>query len=286
MAKIAIVTDSTAACFMQAIGSVPLISVPLDVVWDGRTYRDGVDISAAQFYEQIKTARVMPTTSQPSPAAFQEAYQRLLDDGYQVLSMHISEGISGTVNSARQAKQLLGENAPIAILDSYVTAMVLKMQILEAAEAANQGASFAECVQLVESVRQRCGVYFTVSTLDYLERGGRMTKVQAFAGNLLQIRPILTFIDGKIHAIHKARTFNGALKSLKEHFHAAVAGRTIRNISATYTDNQAFVESFVAEVLEELKIERPAKAFVDPLTPVIGTHTGPGCVGLAYLLEE
>ena len=173
MTKIAIVTDSTAACTAEMIGNVPVISVPLDVVWGERTLQDGVDITAEEFYEEIKHAVVMPTTSQPSPSAFQEAYRNLLDNGYQVISMHISEGISGTINSARQAVQLLGvDETKVVIVDSFVTAMVLKMQILEAAKAANAGAALDECVAAVKDARERCGVLFTVKTLDYLVRGG------------------------------------------------------------------------------------------------------------------
>lgn len=283
--KIAIVTDSTAACTEEMIGNVPIISVPLDVVWGDRPLRDGVDISAGGFYEEIKLAEIMPTTSQPSLSSFQEAYRNLINNGYEILSMHISEGISGTINSARQAAALLDAQDKVVVIDSLVTAMVLKMQILEAAKAINNGATLKECAALVQDMRNRCGVFFTVETLDYLERGGRMTRMQAFAGNLLQIHPILTFVDGKIVSIQKVRTYKGALSALKKLFFEGVEGKTIRNISATYTDNQAFVEEFVAEIIAELGIERPEDAFVDQLTPVIGTHTGPGCIGLAYLVE-
>jgi DegV family protein with EDD domain len=129
-------------------------------------------------------------------------------------------------------------------------------------------------------------VYFTVQTLEFLERGGRMSRMQALAGNLLQIRPILTFVDGKITSIEKARTFRGALKSLRQYCINGAKGKQVRNIVATYTDNQEFVTQFLDELIREMGIEKPAKSFVDPLTPVIGTHTGPGCVGLAFLLEE
>ncbi|MCD4751936.1 MAG: DegV family protein [Anaerolineaceae bacterium] len=212
MAKIAIVTDSTAACTNEMIGNVPIISVPLDVVWGQHPLRDGVDISAGDFYEEMKLAEVMPTTSQPSPSAFQEAYRNLINNGYEVLSMHISEGISGTINSARHAAALLDAQDKVVVVDSLVTAMVLKMQILEAAKAVNNGATLKECAAFVQDMRNRCGVFFTVETLDYLERGGRMTRGGAFVGNLLQIRPILTFVDGKIVSIQKARTYKGAVK--------------------------------------------------------------------------
>ncbi len=286
MSKIAIVTDSTASCSQSQIGNVPVYSVPLDVIWGEDTFQDGVTLFPDEFYEKLKTATVMPTTSQPSPQAFYDVYKKLLDEGYEVISIHISMGISGTLNSAIQAKKMLGSDAPVEILDSYVTAMVLKMVLIEAAEAIEAGKSLAEVVQVVKSVRDRCHVYFTVETLEFLERGGRMTRLQAFAGNLLQIRPILTFVDGKITSIEKARTFKGALKSLKQYCLDGMQGKKVRNVVATYTDNQQFVTGFYNDLLEEVGIERPAKAFIDPLTPVIGTHTGPGCIGLAFLLEE
>ena len=286
MTKIAIVTDSTASFSEHTIGDVPVYSVPLDVIWAGETYKDGVDMHHDTFYSRLKTTKEMPTTSQPSPNAFLEVYKPLLEDGYKIISMHISEGISGTLNSALQAKRILGEDTPIEILDSFVTAMVLKMQILEAAQVINQGGSFEDAIAAVKSARERCGVFFTVETLEFLERGGRLTRVQALAGNLLQLRPILTFEDGKIASIQKARTFKGALKALKEHFLKGIEGGQVRNVCATYADNQTFVEEFMTELLQEAGIERPAQMFIDPLTPVIGTHTGPGCIGIAYLLEE
>ena len=286
MPKIAIVTDSTASCSESMIGNVPVFSVPLDVVWGEDTFQDGVTLFPDEFYEKIKTATVMPTTSQPSPQAFYEVYKKLLDDGYEVISIHISMGISGTLNSAIQAKKMLGEDAPIEIHDSYVTAMVLKMLLVEAAEAIETGKSLKEVVEVVKSARERCHVYFTVETLEFLERGGRMTRLQAFAGNLLQIRPILTFEDGKIASIEKARTFKGALKALKGYCVEGMQGKKVSNFVATYTDNEQFVTGFYNDLLEELGMEKPAKAFIDPLTPVIGTHTGPGCIGLAFMLEE
>ena len=286
MAKIALVTDSTASCSENKIGNVPVHSVPLDVVWGDETYQDGINLFPDEFYEKVKTAEVLPTTSQPSPKAFVDTYQALLQEGYQIISLHISEGISGTVNSARQAKKMIGEDAPIEIIDSFVTAMVLKMQLIEAAEAIDAGKTFDKVVDIVKSSRDRCYVYFTVKTLEFLERGGRMTRIQALAGNLLQIRPILTFMDGKITSIEKARTFKGALKALRQYCLDGVAGKKVRNICATYTDNKEFVEEFLADLIADMGIERPEKAFVDPLTPVIGTHTGPGCIGLAFLLED
>ena len=286
MSKIAIVTDSTASCRETHIGSVPVFSVPLDVVWGDKTFQDGVNLFPDEFYEKLKTSEVMPTTSQPSPKSFMDVYQKLLDDGYEIISMHISAGISGTMNSAIQAKKMIGEDEPIEILDSFVTAMVLKMQLIEAAEAIEAGKTLSEVVEVVKSVRERCHVYFTVKTLEFLERGGRMTRLQAMAGNLLQIRPILTFEDGKITSIEKARTFKGALKALRQYCLDGVNGNKVRNIVATYTDNQEFVTQFLDELVAEMGVEKPVKSFVDPLTPVIGTHTGPGCIGLAFLLEE
>ena len=286
MAKIAIVTDSTASLTEDKIGNVPVVSVPLDVIWGEETFQDGINLSPDAFYEKIKTAEVMPTTSQPSPQAFLDVYKKLLDEGYQIISIHISAGISGTINSATQAKNMLGADAPIEILDSFVTAMVLKMQLIEAAEAIEAGKSLAEVVDVVKSVRERCHVYFTVQTLEFLERGGRLTRVQALAGNLLQLRPILTFEEGKITSIEKPRTFKGALKSLKKYCIEGAKGKPVRNFVATYTDNEAFVTQFLDELLAEIGIEKPAKSFVDPLTPVIGTHTGPGCIGIAFLLDE
>lgn len=285
MKKIALVAESTSSFFGDHIGNVRVYPIILDIAWEGKTYKDGVDLTTAQFYAKLKTTEAMPKTSQPTPTAFYHLYQTMIADGYEIISIHTSKEISGTVESAQQAKAMLGADAPIEIIDSHFSAMVLKMLMVEAAEAIESGQSLQEVAATVRDARARCGIYFTVNTLEFLQKGGRLSSTQAFMGNLLQIRPILTFIDGKIVSIQKARTFKGALKVLKDHVHTEVKGKQIQSLVATYCDNQAFVEGFLEEVITELGIERPEKCYCDPLSPVVGTHTGPGSVGIAFLTD-
>ena len=287
MPKIAIVTDSTASCTQDKIGNVPVVTVPLDIVWDGKIYKDSVNIFPEDIYKRIKTSKLsLPSTNPPSPQDFYDVYKNLLDEGYEIISLHISLGISHTLNSAIQAKKLLGNDVPIEIHDSYVTAMVLKMLLIEAAEAIEAGKSLPEVAEVVRSSRERTQVFFTVKDLDHLVRGGRVTRFQSFLGKLFQVRPIFTFKNGEIVTMKNVLTFPGALRNIERSCINATRGKQVRNIVATYTDNEKFVTHFYDHLLKRAGIEKPQKAFIDPLTPVIGVHTGPGCVGLAFMLEE
>jgi DegV family protein with EDD domain len=285
MEKIALVAESTSSFFDDHIGNVRVYPIILDIHWDGKSYKDGVDLTTAQFYAKLKTTDVMPKTSQPTPHAFFTLYQQMLADGYEIISIHTSKEISGTVDSARQAKAMIGEDAPIEIIDSRFSAMLLKMLMVEAAEAIEGGKNLQEVAAHVRDTIDHCGIYFTVNTLEFLQKNGRLSTTQAVMGNLLQIRPILTFTDGKIVSIQKARTFKSALKVLKSHVYAAVEGKQIRSLAVTYCDNQKFIEGFLEDVISDLGIERPEKCCCDPLSPVVGTHTGPGSVGIAFITD-
>ncbi|MBN2047026.1 MAG: DegV family protein [Anaerolineaceae bacterium] len=285
MSKIAIVTDSTAKFPHKQIGTVPIHTIPLQCIWGNDIYRDGVDIKIETFYDRLKTASVLPSTSQPSPNDFKNVYDKLLAEGYQILTIVISSKLSGTMNSAVQAKNML-RNAPIEIFDSLTTSVALHFQIDEAAKAINQGANMEEAIQVIKSVQQRSSLYFTVETLEYLERGGRLSKMEAMAGNVLQIRPILTLIDGKIEAKTKTRTFKRAAKMVADQVKEDLKGKKLVGISGIYSDNIEFCQDVMEKTSKEIAGEVIENSFVSPISPVIGTHTGPGAFGLAYLFEE
>lgn len=285
MEKIALVSESTSAFFESHIGSVPVYPIHLDIYWDGKSYKDGIDMSTAQFYAKLQTTDTMPKTSQPTPTAFFNLYQQILADGYQIISVHTSKEISGTVDSAQQAKAMIGEDAPIEVIDSRFSAMLLKMFMVEAAEAIEGGKTLQEVAAHVRDAISRSGIYFTVHTLEFLQKNGRLSSGQAFMGNLLKIRPILTFTDGKIVSIQKARTFKGALKVLKGYLFEALEGKELKQLVASYCDNEEFIKGFLQGVVTEMGIEPPEECCCAPLSPVVGTHTGPGSVGIAYITK-
>ncbi|MCD4751937.1 MAG: DegV family protein [Anaerolineaceae bacterium] len=286
MSKIAIVTDSTATFPYQQVGDVPIASVPLNLIWGDEVQKDGIDIKPEEFYERLQTSPVHPTTSQPTPKEFLEVFQKLMDDGYEeIICIVISGALSGTYNSAVQAVHMLGE-VSIEVIDSKMTSVGLYLIVNEVANAINSGASLSDCVAVGKSACDRVGLYFTVSTLEYLIKGGRLSMVAGAVGNLLQIRPILALEDGRIVSKDKTRTFKRATRMLMEQVKSDVAGKQLVSIAGIWTDNYDFVNQTLKTVLEELGSQQSKEPVILPLSPVIGVHTGPGTFGIAYLTAE
>ncbi|MBE0696175.1 MAG: DegV family protein, partial [Anaerolineaceae bacterium] len=165
MSKIAVVTDSTAYIPSEISKGYPIYSAPLQVIWDGQIYRDGIDIQPGEFYQRLQHSKTMPTTSQATPAAYIDLYGRLLDEGYSIVSIHISSKLSGTLDSATQARENF-PSAKIELVDSESTAMAMGFQVMAVARIAAQGASLEECAALANQAKNRIGVLFVVNTLE------------------------------------------------------------------------------------------------------------------------
>ncbi len=281
MSKVAIVTDSSAYLPADLIAENHLHIVPLTVIWGEECYLDGVDITPADFYRRLETATVMPSTSQPSVADFEKKYRTLLEDGYEILSILISEDLSGTVHSATQAKALLPE-AKIEIVNSKSTSMALGFQVLAAAQAAKQGADLAECKRVAEKARDSSGLVFVVDTLEFLHRGGRIGGAKRFVGTLLDIKPVLAIEDGVVISLDQVRTHTKALDRIIEIIKDRVDGHQRVRLATLHANNSQTAR----EILETAAASiQPVETVFSEISPVIGTHSGPGAVGLAYLLD-
>lgn len=282
MSKVALVTDSTAYIPLELCEGNPIHYVPLQVIWGEATYRDGVDIQPADFYKRLQNTKVMPSTSQPSPAAFASIYQNLLDEGFEILSIHISQKLSGTIDSATQAKQNF-PGKPIEIVDSETTSMAMGFQVLKAAKAAAEGASLQECRALVEHTRKNSGILFAVNTLEFLRRGGRIGGAAAFLGTALNLKPILELRDGRIEAEDRVRTMSKAIDRLLNLFEERIGGRRPIQIACVHALAEEEAKVLLERARQRFGSEEVTHAVVSPVSPVLGTHTGPGCMGLAYL---
>jgi DegV family protein with EDD domain len=224
MSKIAIVTDSTAYLPKPLLAQYHITVAPQILIWDQATYQDGVDIMPTEFYERLKTAKVMPSSSQVAIPTFKKIFNDLLDQGYAVLAILISAKLSGTVDSAVQAREALPQ-APIEIIDSFTAGLELGLHVLAAARAAETGVSLAECKDIAEQAQKHTHLYLTVETLEFLHRGGRIGGAQRFLGTALNIKPILEVNDGRIEALERVRTRGKALTRLIELVEADVAGK-------------------------------------------------------------
>ena len=199
MPKVAIVTDSTAYLPEELTRDLQIKVLPLSIIWDGQSYLDGVDIQPAQFYERLQRSASLPTTSQVTTPAIQDAFETLLDQGNDVLGIFLSSKFSGTFDAAVQAREMLPEARDrIALVDSRLTTMAMGLPVLATARAACAGESLRACQALAEHARDHSGVLFVVETLEFLKRGGRIGGAQALLGTLLNIKPVLGMRDGQI----------------------------------------------------------------------------------------
>lgn len=283
MAKVAIVTDSSAYLPPDLMQRLSIHAVPLQLIWGEETYRDGIDITPEEFYIRLPDAKVMPTTSQPSPAAFHAVYKNLLEQGNEILSVHISSKLSGTVDSALQARQTF-PNAPIEIIDSLSTSLGMGFAILEAARAAQQGATLADCKTMVEQSLANSRVFFLVNTLEFLRRGGRIGGAQAFLGTALNLKPILELRDGRIEALERVRTYNKALDRILEIFEAQVAGRKPIRIGILHAHAETEANRLMERARALFNVNDIRETMICPVSPAIGTHTGPGCLGMVFTI--
>ena len=281
MSKVALVTDSTAYLPSDLLKAHNITVVPQVLIWGDETFHDGVDILPDEFYRRLSTAKVMPTTSQVAIVTMKDAFEKLLAEGYDVLGVFISSKLSGTMQSAIQAKEMLPKAADkIVLLDSLSTAMAMGFHVLTAARAAESGAGLVECMKLAEEAQKHTGVYFVVDTLEFLRRGGRIGGAQALLGSALNIKPLLTLEDGKIESVEKIRTKGKALDRLVEIVAEKTAGRTPVRLATLHANAEAEAQSVLAAAAGKLN---PVEKFLTSVSPVIGTHAGPGTVGLAYM---
>lgn len=281
MSKVAIVTDSSPYIPDKIIKENQIHVVPLTVIWGEEHYYDGVDITPVEFYQRLKTAKVMPSTSQPSVADFEVLFRSLHEDGYEILAVLLSEALSGTISSATQAKKLLPE-ANIEIVNSKTLAMALGFHVLAAAKAAQQGASLAECKRIAEEARDHSGVIFVLDTLEFLHRGGRIGGAQRFVGSLLNVKPVLAIEDGLIVPLDSVRTEKKALERIVELIVDRTKGHKNIRLATLHANNPETAQFILDEASKRLS---PIEQVFSEVSPVIGTHAGPGAVGLAYLVD-
>ena len=283
MNKVAIVTDSTTAISPAIAEQQKLTIVPLSVNWDGESYLDGIDITPEEFYPRLMASETLPTTSQPPAGAFKAVFERLLDEGYDILTMVISSKISGTWDSAIQGAEGLPKDR-LVILNSLQASMPLTIMALMASDAALKGASLQECKELAIDISERIQTLFVVDTLEFLHRGGRIGAAARFLGTALNLKPILKLQNGAIQPHEKVRTFSKAVKRVFEIAEADL-GKQGRIEYLGVLSANAKQESFeiTQTARQRFKIKN---VFISDISPVIGTHVGPGAVGLVYLPEK
>lgn len=276
MSRIRIVTDSTSDLPPKLAAQHDVTVIPLEVFFGSDSFRDGIDLGGDAFYEKLRTSPHHPRTSQPSPADFAKVYEELTRDGSAVISIHISEKLSGTLGSARLARQMLQDHE-IHIVDSQSVSLGLGMQVLAAVDGVRAGLDVAAIMQRLEQIQAATKIYFAVDTLEYLQRNGRIGKAQAMLGSLLSIKPLLQIEDGVVAPLDKVRGQARVMPRLLELVREAIAPGTPTRFGLLHAQAPERAEALKAQ----LEADYPGSEFVTAsIGAVVGTHAGPGTFGI------
>jgi DegV family protein with EDD domain len=276
----AIVLDSTSD-YPEAPQRFPNMRfVPLYVRFGDETYRDYLELGPAEFYEKLRTSPVTPATAQPTPQDFVSAYEELA--GYErIYSLHVSSKVSGTFQSAELAAQEVGDK--VRVVDSLTASLAIAMLAHAIQRRLARGTTDEEISALVERFHADCDVVFTVETLEYLQRGGRIGRAQAIAGSLLNLRPVLGVEDGVVVAVARVRGRQKALAEFERRFVEATSDEPGLRVAIAHADAADWVGT-LSELVWRVRPKAEVE-FTSTLGAVVGTHAGPGAVGFFWFQD-
>lgn len=274
--KTAIITDSTAYIPKELRDELNIHMVPLSVIFGQETYREEIDMTNTQFYEKVREQ--LPTTSQPSVGEFVSLYETLAKDYDAAVVVTLSSGISGTYQGAVSAGEMV-EGIDVYTFDSEISAMIQGFYVLEAAKMAKQDKTPQEILDRLNEMKQSMKAYIMVDDLSHLQRGGRLNAAQAFVGSLLQVKPIVHFVDGKLVPFEKIRTRKKALKRIFDLLGEVASEGAPMKASVIHANHPEEGE----EIKAELERAYPNVEFsLSYFGPVIGTHLGEGAIGIGW----
>lgn len=279
--KILVVTDSSASLPVKLVDEFDIRVIPLWLIWDDQCFLDGVDIDCHSFYRRLRDSKTLPTSTQPSAVEFRKFFEDMAGDCAGIVCVLASSKISGTVESAIAAQEF--SPVPVEVVDSRFSAMGLGLIALSAGRAAATGASLGEVVETAKQTRERTHLLFVVDTLEYLHKGGRIGGAKKILGTALDIKPILHFDQGVIEPLSQTRTKKKAVKELLNLADKRLGGMPMAEAAIVQVD---CLED--AELLREdvINLFDPAFVHISDVSPVVGTHVGPGGMGLAFYPES
>ena len=283
MGKTVVVVDSTADLPESIRDELGIHMVPLNVHFGLEIYKDQIDLDSNSFYQKLKTLPILPKTSQPSPGSFLDVYKQVATPEDLIISYHISGKVSGTIQSALMAKSLLPDYN-IKIIDSEGLSLHYGMQAIEIARKALHGASFEEIKKHLEKVKQSIQVCFTVETLEYLYKGGRLSRGSAIAGGLLDIKPIIKVDEkGALVAVEKVRGREKSIRRLIEIVGEKGADLESQTLGLIHGDDKATLDRVKEELIQRYGCRNFLENYVGC---AIGAHTGPGIIGITFLNSD
>jgi DegV family protein with EDD domain len=275
-----VVTDSVADLPSEVVRELDITVIPILVRWGEEVYRDGIDLTAEQFYDRLKHSKIPPVTSVPSPGTFAETYDKLAEETNEILAIILSSKLSGTYNVALQSMGLVKGKCRVEVIDSGLATMAEGFIVMKAAKAAQAGASLDEVIEVTRKAIPRIDFLCTFDTLEYLRRGGRIGKAQAFLGSILKVNPLITLRDGVVEPVGRTRSRAKAIDRLCEF---AMSYSHIEEMAVEDTACPGEAEALVKRLSAKFPEER---IYRSKMTPAIGTHTGPGLLLVAMLGDK
>ena len=280
--NVRVLTDSTSDLTSAEAEQYGITIVPLTVFFGDEAFLDNIELDNAAFYRKLQASKALPRTSQPSPAKFQEAYMRLIDEGADaILCVQVSSKLSGTYQSARTAADSLPDDVkkiPIEVIDSGSISVGMSRSIVHAAEAAKGGANLATLTALVQDELARTRILAVLDTLEYVRRGGRISGAAAMVGNALSVKPIISLKDGAIVTVERPRTRSKAYARIAQ---MVAEQGNVEHISIAEADTE--VGKQLAQAIKEVY---PKEIPTYKLGGVLGTHTGPGTAAIALVMGK
>lgn len=275
MSKIKLIVDSTHDLPAQYLKDHGIVQVPLNIVMEGKTYLDQEEITSDEYLEKLIALKEVPKTSQPATGKFVEIYEKYIEEGYEILSLHMTHRLSGTIGSAQTAAGMV--DGKVTVIDSGFIAQSYGFIVKNVAELIIKHKSMDEIVAAIENMKTQSKLFLVISQLDYLRKGGRISRGKGFIGGLMNLKPVAEVVDGEIRVIQNARTVNSVVKLLT---------KEVKEMSEQYKYlrigiSEAQANDLLTKVKTALEPFTDEKITVITTTPIVSTHTGPGAIGLS-----
>ncbi|MBI5960135.1 MAG: DegV family protein [Chloroflexi bacterium] len=275
--RVALVTDSTCNIYPALAAERHIYVAPLYIVWRAESLKDGIDIQEPELFKGLADAKQLPSTSQVSPQDFADMFRqaRATEQADEIICATISQSLSGTYASAIQAKEMV--DFPVHVIDTRQASWALGFPMLAAADARDAGASVQDITQVIRDTAVRTWLTFTIESLEYLHRGGRIGGASRFLGSALNIKPVLELKDGIVSPVDKVRTRKRALERLIKVTETFAAGKPINRLAVIHGNAAEEAEIFLNHVIT---IFNPRDTYLSYVTAVLGVHVGPGALGI------
>jgi DegV family protein with EDD domain len=280
MSAIVLVTDSTATLPQELVQQYSIHVIPLHIMWDKTRYRDGIDIKPEEFYQRLRKSKTVPTTSGAVQGEFLQIFEELKGKVDGIVCILVSSDLSGAYSSAISAQKLFSE-IPVEVIDSRLSTMAMGFGVIAAAKKAAEGTTMEQVVQAAKNILVKAHLFFYLDTLDYLRRGGRINFSAAVLANLLKVKPVLTLKDGIVIPVARPRTTTKAIETLLRLMKETITDTPL-HVAVMHADSPDEAEYLKNEIAKRF---RCSELLQTGFTPVMGAHTGPGIVGLAFYNE-